>query len=229
MMKDQHKTISLADQIFEQLEHDILVGEYSRGELLTENRLSELFGVSRTPIREVLRRLEQEHIVSISPKGAMVLGILPEDIDDIYEIRLRLEGLAVRWAAERMSAEDLAQLKEALDLQEFYTSRSDAISIRDMDSRFHDTIYEHCGSIPLADTLAPLHRRVMKYRRVSVSNHSRAVDSLAEHKAIYEAIAAKDGDLAEKLIIEHIKNARQNIKTRSMPGRSPAAEQGKED
>lgn len=211
MNLDPHKTISLSDQIHERLEHDILAGEYPIGEVLTETRLSEQFGVSRTPIREVLRRLEQEHIVSITPKGATVLGIHSEDIAEIYEIRTRLEGLAARWAAKRMSAETLAQLKETVDLQEFYTARGDSDSIRDTDSRFHNLIYAGCGSIPMQFTLEPLHRRVMKFRKVSISRSGRAEKSLAEHKAIYEAIAAHDEDKAEALMNAHVTHARDSI------------------
>lgn len=211
MNYDPHKTISLSDQIHERLEHDILAGEYPIGEVLTETRLSEQFGVSRTPIREVLRRLEQEHIVSISPKGATVLGIHSEDIAEIYEIRTRLEGLAARWAAARMDGEALAQLKETVDLQEFYTARGDSDAIRDTDSRFHDLIYAGCGSIPMQFTLEPLHRRVMKFRKVSVSRSGRAAKSLSEHKAIYEAIAARDEDRAERLMNEHVSHARDSI------------------
>jgi DNA-binding GntR family transcriptional regulator len=211
MMNFEHKTVSIADQVFEQLERKILIGEYQRGELLTEVKLSEEFGVSRTPIREALRRLEQEHIIDITARGATVLGILPQDIDDIYEIRSRIEGLASRWMAERVSEEDLAEFRRVIDLQEFYTAKGDADQIKDMDSRFHRMIYEKCGSVSLADTLLPLHKRVMKFRRVSVSDHTRAEESLAEHRGIFEAIAARDGALAEELTVKHIARARASI------------------
>lgn len=211
MNRDPHKTISLSDQIFERLEHDILAGEYPIGEVLTENKLSEQFGVSRTPIREVLRRLEQEHIVTISPKGATVLGINEDDICEIYEIRTRLEGLAARWASQRMPQEVLDELKKTIDLQEFYTERGDSENTRDMDSRFHELIYEGCGSVPMNFTLVPLHRRVMKFRKVSLSKGSRAAEALAEHKAIYEAIASHDADRAETLMSRHVEKARDRI------------------
>ena len=90
----EHKMISIADQVFEELEHDILSGTYERDEVLTEVKLSERLGVSRTPIREALRRLAQEHIIELTSKGARVIGIDKSDISDICEIRLRLEGLA---------------------------------------------------------------------------------------------------------------------------------------
>ncbi len=203
--------ISIADQVFDKLEHDILSGVYERDEILTEIRLSELLGVSRTPIREAMRRLEQEHIIEATSKGARVIGINRGDIADICEIRLRLEGLAARWAAERADEQGVQTLREIVDLQEFYTQKKDPESIKNADSRFHQTIYALCGSTSMQDTLEPLHRKLLKYRRVSVSAHSRAEKSLEEHRAIFEAIAAHDGENAERLTIQHVQNARRSI------------------
>ena len=93
MMRD-HKPISIADQVFEKLERDILSGKYPQGEILSELRLSGELGVSRTPIREAIRRLEQERILEDSGHGLVVIGISRQDMLDIYEIRLQLEGLA---------------------------------------------------------------------------------------------------------------------------------------
>ena len=88
------KTVSLADQVFEKLENDIITGVYPRGEILTELKLVEALGVSRTPIREALRRLEQERLIAESGKGSVVLGITQDDLLDIMDIRQRVEGLA---------------------------------------------------------------------------------------------------------------------------------------
>ena len=213
----EHKMISIADQVFEELERDILSGVYERDEIITEIKLSEALGVSRTPIREALRRLEQEHIIEPTSKGARVIGISRDDIADICEIRLRLEGLAARWAAERADQAGVQTLKETLDLQEFYTQKQDPESIKNADSRFHQTLYALCGSHCMQDTLEPLHRKLLKYRRVSVSAHSRAEKSLEEHRAIYEAIAAHDGPRAEALTIYHVQNARDSILQRALP------------
>ena len=90
----EHRTVSLADQIFAELESNILTGVYSRGDVFTEMNLAEKLGVSRTPIREAIRRLEQEHLVEISTKGIVIVGISQKDILDMYEVRLRIEGLA---------------------------------------------------------------------------------------------------------------------------------------
>ena len=119
----EHKMLSIADQIFDELERSILTGEFERDELLTEMRLSEKLGVSRTPIREALRRLDQEHIISLTPKGARVIGITDSDISDIYNIRLRIEGMAGVLAAQRRTEEDIERLRSILDLQEFYTEK----------------------------------------------------------------------------------------------------------
>jgi len=213
----EHKMISIADQVFEKLEQDILSGVYERGIVLTELRLSEELGVSRTPIREALRRLEQERIIEPTSKGMKVLGITRADIADICEIRLRLEGLAARWAAERADEEGIQTLKEIVELQEFYTQKQDPESIKNADSRFHQTIYALCGSHSMQDTLEPLHRKLLKYRRVSVSAQSRAQKSLEEHQAIFNAIASHDSDKAEQLTIQHVKNARDSILQRGIP------------
>ena len=99
-----HKTISLADQVFEHIENDILSGKYARGEIITEGKLSAELGVSRTPIREALRRLSQEHLIEESGKGSVVIGISEKDLDDIVLVRKHLECLAVSMAAAASSA-----------------------------------------------------------------------------------------------------------------------------
>ena len=207
----EHKTISLAEQVFERLENDILVGKYQRGEVLTELKLVTDLGVSRTPVREALHRLEQEHIIEITPKGILILGVTEQDLKDIFAIRKRIEGLASAFAAQNMTEEQLAELKEALELQEFYVNKQDPEHIKTMDSRFHKLIYRYCGSAALNDTLLPLHKKVQKYRRASVEDKSRAKQSLSEHRAIFEAIAAKNAVLAEKCTTEHIANAEEHI------------------
>ena len=210
----EHKTISLADQVFDHLETDILSGKYSRGDILTECRLSAELGVSRTPIREALRRLEQEHIIEETGKGSVVIGINEKDVEDIFIIRRQLETLAAGLAAENCNDDDLAKLKEALDLQEFYVNKSDAEQIKQMDNRFHYIVYKMSGSTVFNDILVPLHKKIQKYRKIAVQSSGRAGASVAEHKKIFEAIATKDRKNAEKYALEHIENAYKVIKGR---------------
>ena len=207
----EHKTISLAEQVFDRLEKDILSGVYSRGEVLTEMRLCADLGVSRTPIREALRRLEQEHIIEITGKGIVVLGVTEEDLCDIYDIRLEVEGYAAARAAERITDEEINELREALELQEFYVSKKDAERIRMMDSRFHELIYRYTHSTVYFDTLMPLLKKVQKHRKKSVENNSRAQSSLEEHRKIFLAISSRDAKAAEKAMLAHVTNARNHI------------------
>ena len=207
----EHKTVSLAEQVFERLEGEILTGKYQRGEVLTELRLVSDLGVSRTPVREALRRLEQEHIIEITSRGIVILGVTEQDLEDIFAVRLQIEGMASYHAAKRITEEELRELRETLELQEFYVTKRDPEKIKKMDSLFHQLIYRYCGSAVLNDTLLPLHKMVQKYRRASVENNSRAQQSAREHRAIFEAIEARDAALAEKYTTEHIANAADHI------------------
>lgn len=207
----EHKTISLADQVFDHLENDILSGKYQRGEILTESKLSAELGVSRTPIREALRRLEQEHIIEESGKGSVVIGITEKDLEDIFMIRKSLECQVAALAAKNRTEEQLKQLREALEFQEFYLNKKDPDQIKLMDSRFHETLYKLSGSTAFYDTLVPLHKKIQKYRRASVTNSSRAEASVAEHRKIYEAIESQNTALAAKYASEHVENAYKHI------------------
>jgi len=206
-----HKTVSLADQVFDRLESDILTGVYQRGEILTEIRLCEALGVSRTPVREALKRLEQERLIQDCGRGMMVLSITAQDAAAIYEIRSRIEGLAARGCVENISEADLTTMREAVDLQAYYAERGDSDRVKTIDSEFHEMIYRFSGSAVLYDTLVPLHRKIQKFRKTSIEQKSRAEESVAEHKAIYAAIAAKDGDAAEKAMVFHVTSARNRL------------------
>ena len=212
----EYKSVSLADQVFERLEADILSGRYAHGDTITELSLCQELGVSRTPVREALRRLYQEHLIEESNKATVVLGITPKDFRDMCEIRIRIEGLAVRGFMENRTDESMRELREAIDFQKFYLSRDNADQLKSLDGRFHDIIYERCGSQVLRDTLAPLHNKVQKYRMASLSEHARAERSVHEHEAIYNAMLQGDADLADRLMTEHVRNALENIIRKEM-------------
>lgn len=207
----RHKNISLADQIFEKLENDILIGKYNFGEILTETKLSEQLGVSRTPVREALRRLAQEKLIKETQRGTIVLGISKEDLIDIYAIRTPLEAMAVTRFIENMSDETLKILRDIVDVQEFYGERNDLVHVSDKDSEFHEAIYHNCGSHILEETLTLLHKKVVKFRKASIEHSGRAEKSIDEHKEIYKAIAAKDVQKAVELITQHANNAKASI------------------
>lgn len=202
------KTTSLADQVFEKLENDIIQGVYPKGEILTELKLVDHLGVSRTPIREALRRLEQERLITDSGKGSVVLGITEEDLLDIMNIRQRIEGLAAYYAAINMTEDGRAELKHIVDLQDFYFSKGDSEHLRKADDEFHSVICRLSKRTVLTDTLLPLHRKTRRYRRIAMEDRARVTQTMKEHRQMYEAIISGDAELAMELTNQHIKNAK---------------------
>ena len=207
----EHRNISIADQIFEQLEKDILAGKYQRGEVLSELRLSKSMNVSRTPIREALLRLAQENILQETGRGMVVIGISNEDMLDMYDIRLRLEGEVARRAAVNITDEQLSQLLELTELQRYYIDKQGNGSsehTKNLDSEFHQLLYASSGSKSYTDVLIRIHKKMTKFRMASISKQSRALQSNDEHMEIYQALASHDPDAAEKAVINHVRNAR---------------------
>lgn len=207
---------SLEEQVYSALEEDILSAKYAAGEALTELSLTRSLGVSRTPVRAALHRLAEEGLVSITPnKGAVVVGVSREDLVSIYDVRTRLEGLASRLAAEAITDEELSDLREALELQEFYISRKDAEHLRELDTKFHYIIYKASGNRPLLKILGDLHKNIKMYRKRSLSVPGRLEQSVNEHREIYEAIAKGDSELADELTSRHVRSALENILSES--------------
>ena len=205
------KTASLADQVFEKLENDIIQGIYPKGEILTELKLVEQLGVSRTPIREALRRLEQERLIADAGKGSRVLGITEDDLLDIMNIRERIEGLAAYYATINMTDEGRAELSHIVDLQEFYFNKNDPDHLRQVDDEFHDAICRLSRRTVITDTLIPLHRKTRRFRRIAMEDRERTAKTTQEHRDIYEAIMAGDALLAKKLTKAHIANAKDHM------------------
>ena len=185
--------------------------KYPKGTILTENSLSEELGVSRTPVREALSRLEQEHIIEDAGKGMRVIGITSDDIQVVYEIREKIEGMAASMCAKNCTEEEIAELREIVELQEFYAGKGDAEQVKACDNRFHEKIYLYSRSPILYDVLIPLHRKVQKVRKTSIEHPTRAHDSAAEHRKIMEAIAQHNETEAEKAMIVHVLFSRNHI------------------
>lgn len=203
---------SLRIRVFNAIENAILDGEYKDGDSLNELRLSKELGVSRTPVREALMQLELEGLVRNVPnKGAVVVGVTEQDIHDIYEIRIRIEGLAARLCAENITDDELRALEQIVDLQEFYLLKNDTEQIWKLDSDFHKIIYDASRSRPLRFTLSNFHNYIKKARDISVQTEGRAEKTVAEHRAILDAIKEHNGALAEKLTADHISNAEENL------------------
>ena len=203
---------SLEESVFFALEEEILSGKLKRGETLTEISLSQRLGVSRTPIRGALSRLGDEGLVEIHPnRGAVVVGIGDEELQDIYKIRIRLEGLASAEAAVRISESDLARLRHSVELSEFYIAKRDAEHLKELDSEFHSIIYEASGNRLLCKTLSELHRNIQFYRKRSLALGDRLERSVGEHREILDAIERGDAEAADRLTSAHIEAALTNL------------------
>lgn len=210
--EDKHR--SLEERVLHLLREEILSGELKAGTPLTEIALAERLGVSRTPLRSAIHRLSEEGLVRTGAnRGAVVVGITGEDIDDIFLIRMRLEGLAARLSAERISEEGLSHLTDLVELSEFYVSRGKSEKLRELDGEFHERLYVECKNRPLMTTLSQLHNKIKLYREISLSVPGRLEESVREHAEILRAIRSADGELADRLTTEHIAAAYRNIKS----------------
>ena len=205
---------SLEEKVYLSLEEQIISQKLRPGESVTEMKLSRELGVSRTPVREALQRLDREGLIKLIPnKGAVVLGISEQDLIDIYKIRMRLEGLAARIAAENADETLIRRLSDNIELTEFYMSKGNIEKLKDLDSDFHDIIYGYCQSRILGKTLSELHRYIVCYRKLSLSVKGRLERSLAEHREIVEAIKKGDADGADSLMSAHVELALSNLLT----------------
>ncbi|HIU67046.1 MAG TPA: GntR family transcriptional regulator [Candidatus Caccomorpha excrementavium] len=203
---------SLRGRVFSRVREDILSGKYKDSEELKENTIAAELGVSRTPVREALRQLELEGLVSIIPnKGAYVTGISEKDIHDIYIIRSYLEGLCARWACEHITEEQIEAMEETIYLSDFHARKGHNEQLVELDNRFHELIYEASNSKILNHVLSDFHQYVERVRKITLSSSERAAESNEEHRLILDAIRNRDGDKAETLAHEHIVKTIQNI------------------
>ena len=204
--------MSSYELVYQKLRENILNGHYKHGDELRETAVGKEIGVSRTPVREALRQLELEGLVTIIPnRGAYVNMITAKDVQDIYVIRSMLEGLCARWATQSITAEQLDSMEETLCLSEYHTSKKNYEKLYELDSLFHEQLYEAGGSRILNHILSDFHDYVKMVRKATISTSSRSVTSTEEHRAIFEAIKEKDPDKAEALAKEHVKHTIESI------------------
>ena len=209
----ESKYCSLEDKVYQELEEEILTGKLKRGESITETALSERLGVSRTPVRSAMRRLTEEGLIeTVANRGSVIIGITAEDMLDIYRVRVRLEGLASKLAAENISPEGIEKLTEAVELAEFYISKKDTEKLKELDSMFHQTVYKEANNRWLARTLSELHKKIRAYRKLSLTIPGRLEASVAEHRQILDAILRGDSAEADRLTSMHIEAASESMR-----------------
>lgn len=203
---------SLRGRVFKKLRTDILSGKYKNNEELRENTIAKEYGVSRTPVREAIRQLELEGLVTTVPnKGAYVNSIKRKDVEDIYAIRALLEGLCARWAAEHITGEQLEAIEEILYMTRFHLEHEHYNQLYEYDGKFHEALYGACDSPILNHLLKDFHEYIQNVRKRALKDKQRAAQCQEEHEAILAAIKAKEPDEAARLATLHIQKAAENI------------------
>lgn len=206
---------TLADRVFSRLQDDIVLGALPPGTKLGETELAARYGVSRGPLREAIRRLESRKLLERVPHvGTRVASLKASDLIEIYRVREALEGMAARLAAENMTDDDVASLRELLSRHEQQQDLKEdtAYFQREGDLDFHYRIIQGSHNRTLIDLLiGEIYHLVRMYRYQFSMTANRPQKALAEHRRIIEAIESRDGEMAELLMRRHISRARENI------------------
>ena len=204
--------LPLRDVVFNTLRKAILTGELKPGERLMEIHLANRLGVSRTPIREAIRKLELEGLVIMMPRrGAEVAQITEKSLKDVLEVRRALDALCVELACDRIGAEEEKQLKEACDDFARATETKDATTIAKADVAFHDIIVQATGNQRLIQLINNLSEQMYRYRFEYIKDEIRHDSLIDEHRIIYESIVKRDKKKAAETAKLHIDNQEKSI------------------
>ena len=212
MMEDtlrvnMNEYLPIRDVVFNTLRQAILKGEFQPGERLMEIQLAQRLGVSRTPIREAIRKLELEGLVIMIPrKGAEVAKITEKNMRDVLEVRLALEKLAMELACQRITEEEIKQLE--VSNQQFYqtTVSKDLLTMAQADERFHDVIYNATKNKRLIQMLNNLREQMYRYRIEYIKDIETHEEIVKEHEDILQALREKNLEAASAMIQNHIEN-----------------------
>ena len=203
--------LPLRDVVFQTLRQAILRGQLQPGERLMEIHLAQKLGVSRTPVREAIRMLELEGLVTMVPRrGAIVADITVSDLEDVLEVREALEELAVRKACQNMTEEQLEKLKQAADRFSGCLEK-DLMASAQADVEFHEIICEATKNKRLVQILNNIREQIYRYRLENLKDHSSHANLVEEHAAICRALEARSEEKASEAIRIHIEHQKDSI------------------
>jgi len=206
---EKNESKSLTTLIYNKLREDILNAVYKNDEKIIEAKVAEEIGVSRTPVREALKQLELDGLVENIPnRGVIVKGVTEKDIEDIYTMRIAIEGIAARWSVEKMSEKSLKDLIDIYELMEFYTRKKEVDKTFELNTKFHETIYKAACSRYLEHTLSDFQQFIRSARKKSLSSEGRLEEALGEHKKILDAFIERDVEKAVDALTKHIERSR---------------------
>ena len=204
--------LPLRDVLFNTLRQAILKGELKPGERLMEIALAEKLGVSRTPIREAMRKLELEGLVVMIPRrGAQVANITEKDLNDVLEVRIALENVAIEKACTRMSKEDMGRLWLAAKEFERTMAEGNLVRLAEADVAFHEIIYRASDNKRLNQVLNNLREQIYRYRVEYLKEEETRNVLVKEHEELTKAIRQRDVKKAQEISFRHIENQRRAI------------------
>lgn len=204
--------LPLRDVVFNTLRQAILKGELKPGERLMEIALAEKLGVSRTPIREAMRKLELEGLVVMIPRrGAQVANITEKDLNDVLEVRIALENVAIEKACTRMSEEDMGRLWLAAKEFERTMAEGNLVRLAEADVAFHEIIYRASDNKRLNQVLNNLREQIYRYRVEYLKEEETRNVLVKEHEELTKAIRERDVKKAQEISFRHIENQRRAI------------------
>jgi len=198
----------LGEIVYEALRDAIINQAMKPGERLMETELAEEMGVSRTPVREAIRKLELEgYVVMIPRKGAYVSGLSIKDINEVFEIRGALEALAAGLAAQRATQEEIEEMQRNVFMEAAHWETNDLMLTIESDTKFHEQIYGASRNTRLLNMIKELREQVQRFRTTTLAVPGRLKFALDEHRKIVEAIAERDVAAAQKAASDHIESA----------------------
>lgn len=199
----------LSTDLFNRIKEDILSGKLKKDHKLIEQSICDEYKVSRTPVREALLQLEMEGLVETIPnRGAYVLGLSPRDMDDMFILRKIYEVQAVRWAIERITDEEMAQLEETFDFMEFYTMKNDVEKMLNINVNFHQTIYKASHNRMLSHLLSSYQAYIRHGRRSFDEKEEYLQTVLKEHRDIFQAFIHKDVEAGVRAMEIHMDHSK---------------------
>ena len=211
-MPDLKKDHSISQIVYDALYKQILAGKINPGQRITEAAIAQSMGISRAPVREALKRLSEDRLVRLVPRsGCFVADLSAQEIEEIYEIRKRLESMALEYAFDRFDMQAIEDLQQRLrDCSRLGPEQMVSQAVR-LDGRLHTMILQHSGCPNLQEMLDKLRARVDILRVRQANYTERARDALQEHLAIIGAVLAGDENEAIRRLQLHIEHTKNNV------------------
>lgn len=202
----------IREMVYEFIRRKILVGEIGQGERLIEAKLSQEIGTSRTPVREALHKLEMENLLHSIPRvGYVVREITEEEVEDICEIRLALETLAVKWAANQITSKEIARLEKIIELTDKYTKNNKPRLIVELDTEFHDILCQASKSQRIKEISHSLRDHMLKFRIKALCIPEVAERSNEGHRRILQAVKRKNMGEIESAVTFHLSRTKKDV------------------